>query len=69
MLGTPTLIHRMATEQREGLGENILLSGWSTDLLSGFLADYKQYRRTPARPEFSPSDIIVADLVSRGYAQ
>lgn len=69
LLGIPTMIHRMATEQREGIGENILLSEWRQDRLSDFLADYEQYRRAPIRPEYSPSDIIVADLVSRGYAQ
>ncbi len=68
LLGTPTLIHRMATEQWEGLGENILLSEWRMDRLSAFLANHQDYRRQPARPEFSPADIIVDDLVSRGYA-
>ncbi|MHA6667349.1 UDP-N-acetylglucosamine 2-epimerase [Homoserinimonas sp. A447] len=69
LLGTPTLIHRKATEQREGLGENILLSEWRSDRLSDFLANYGQYRRSPARPEHSPADIIVEDLVSRGFAK
>jgi UDP-N-acetylglucosamine 2-epimerase (non-hydrolysing) len=69
LLGTPTLIHRKATEQREGLGENILLSEWRRDRLSDFLANFGQYRRTPVRPEHSPADIIVEDLVRRGYAQ
>lgn len=68
LLGTPTLVHRMATEQREGLGQNILLSEWQTDRLTEFLTDYAKYRRPPTEPEQSPSEIIVKDLVSRGYA-
>jgi UDP-N-acetylglucosamine 2-epimerase (non-hydrolysing) len=68
LLGAPTLIHRMATEQREGLGENILLSGWRNERVADFLGNYESYRRAPMRPEFSPADIIVADLIHRGYA-
>lgn len=67
LLGTPTLIHRKATEQREGLGENILLSQWENQRLSDFLTDFERYRRPPARPEHSPADIIVEDLTRRGY--
>lgn len=65
LLGTPTLIHRMATEQREGLGENISLSGWDTRALSTFLRESDTHRRPASRPEFSPSDIIVEDLLVR----
>jgi UDP-N-acetylglucosamine 2-epimerase (non-hydrolysing) len=69
LLGVPTLIHRKATEQHEGVGENILLSEWQNDRLTGFLANYEMYRRAPVRPDYSPADIIVTDLVSRGYAE
>lgn len=68
LLGVPTLIHRKATEQREGLGENIVLSEWRTDRLTDFLSDYERHRRPPAVPEHSPSDLIVEDLIARGYA-
>lgn len=69
LLGTPTLIHRVATEQREGLGENISLSGWDVHVLSSFLRQSEMYRRPSIRPEFSPSDIIVDDLLARGTAR
>lgn len=66
LLGTPTLIHRKATEQREGIGENIVLSEWRIDRLTDFLRDHAAYRRPVNRPAQSPSDIIIEDLTSRG---
>jgi UDP-N-acetylglucosamine 2-epimerase (non-hydrolysing) len=67
LLGIPTLIHRKTTEQREGLGDNVVLSEWDQGVLSSFLHDFASYRREIRRPTRSPSDIIVADLVARGY--
>ena len=69
LLGIPTLIHRMATEQREGLGENISLSGWDIGVLSAFLGNSDTYRRPSSRPKFSPSDIIVDDLLTRSITR
>ena len=67
LIGVPTLIHRKATEQREGLGLNIVLSEWKIDELSAFLADFRKYSHPGSKPEYSPSDIIVGDLLARGY--
>ena len=67
LLGVPTLVHRKTTEQSEGLGENILLSEWDSARLSEFLRNFETYRRPVRRPTESPSDIIVDDLVARGY--
>ena len=67
LLGVPTLVHRKTTEQREGVGENIVLSKWSQTALTGFLHAYETYRRPVRRLSQSPSDIIVDDLVARGY--
>lgn len=67
LLGIPTLVHRKTTEQREGVGENILLSNWSQATLAEFLHEHESYRYPVRRPAQSPSDIIVDDLVSRGY--
>lgn len=68
LVGVPTLVHRVTTEQQEGVGENIVLSGWSATALRDFLHSFEQYRRPPVRPAHSPSDIIVDDLARRGYA-
>jgi UDP-N-acetylglucosamine 2-epimerase (non-hydrolysing) len=67
LLGTPTLIHRKATEQHEGVGKNILLSNWDLSVAERFLESYQNYRRPIKRPEISPAEIIVADLVERGF--
>jgi UDP-N-acetylglucosamine 2-epimerase (non-hydrolysing) len=67
-LDRPCLVHRVRTERREGLGENVVLSGMSTDVLRAFLADPRRYRRTSRLPEASPSDVIVADLERRSIA-
>ena len=58
----------MRTERREGLGENVVLSGMSTAVLREFLADPGRYRRTTELPNVSPTAVIVEDLERRGYA-
>lgn len=68
LLGIPTLVHRKATEQNEGVGENIVVSGWKIEVLSSFLKEFRKHRRPAVRPAFSPSDLIVEDLVRRGFA-
>jgi UDP-N-acetylglucosamine 2-epimerase (non-hydrolysing) len=67
-LDRPCLVHRVRTERREGLGENVVLSGMNTDVLREFLATPSKYQRTSALPETSPSDVIVDDLVRRSIA-
>jgi UDP-N-acetylglucosamine 2-epimerase (non-hydrolysing) len=69
LIGVPTLIHRKTTEQEEGMGENVILSGWKPEVLSEFLAHHQEYRRETRRPDRSPSDIIVEDLIARGLAK
>jgi hypothetical protein len=56
------------TERHEGLGENAVLSGMSTDVLRAFLDSPEEYRRRSTLPTISPSDIIVADLEQRSIA-
>jgi UDP-N-acetylglucosamine 2-epimerase (non-hydrolysing) len=66
-LDLPCLVHRVKTERREGLGENAVLSGMSSDVLADFLRDPARFRRTTPLPAASPSDVIVGDLVRRGF--
>ena len=67
VFGIPTLIHRRATERSEGLGSSAILSEWDMATVRGFLEGWADLR-APERDEgASPSDIIVADLVSRGF--
>ena len=67
-LDRPCLVHRVRTERREGLGENVVVSGMRLDALRDFLRDPTRYRRRTALPAESPSDVIVADLEQRGFA-
>jgi UDP-N-acetylglucosamine 2-epimerase (non-hydrolysing) len=67
-LDLPCLVHRVRTERREGLGENVLLSGMSIEVLRDFLADSGRYRRRTTFPATSPSRVIVDDLERRGFA-
>ena len=67
-LDLPCLVHRAKTERHEGLGENAVLSGMSSDVLRDFLADPARFRRTSSLSPVSPSDLIVADLERRGFA-
>jgi UDP-N-acetylglucosamine 2-epimerase (non-hydrolysing) len=66
-LDLPCLVHRVKTERREGLGENAVLSGMSSDVLRDFLGEPRRFRRTTALPTASPSDVIVGDLERRGF--
>jgi UDP-N-acetylglucosamine 2-epimerase (non-hydrolysing) len=67
-LDLPCLVHRVRTERREGLGENVVLSELRADVLRDFLADPGRFRRRTALPSSSPSDVIVDDLERRGFA-
>ena len=67
-LDLPCLVHRVKTERREGLGENAVLSGMSSDVLRDFLDEPTRFKRRTALAAESPSDVIVADLERRGYA-
>jgi UDP-N-acetylglucosamine 2-epimerase (non-hydrolysing) len=67
LLGIPTLVHRKATERQDGLGANAVLSQWDVTALEDFLGDFETYRRPPNAPSTSPSDIVVKDLMTRGY--
>ena len=67
LLGLPTLIHRKATEQHDGVGENILLSYWDLAIAEKFLETYKSYKRSPKELEVSPTGIILSDLADRGF--
>jgi UDP-N-acetylglucosamine 2-epimerase (non-hydrolysing) len=67
LLGIPTLIHRKATEQHDGVGENILLSGWDMAVAEKFLESHPNYRRPVKKPEVSPTEVIVNDLAQRGH--
>lgn len=69
VFGIPTLVHRKVSESREGIGTSAVLSGWEQKAVADFLANADDYRVADVDPGASPSDIIVADLISRGLAK
>lgn len=68
LLGIPTMIHRVATERNEGIGRNVRLSGWDQGVLADFVSNPSSYRHQQMTLDASPSDIIVEDLVLKGFA-
>ncbi|MEN2738057.1 UDP-N-acetylglucosamine 2-epimerase [Microbacterium sp. X-17] len=69
VVGVPTLVHRKVSERHDGFGTSAVLSGWDQHVLERFLDDPDKYRVSNADAGASPSDIIVDDLVARGYAR
>jgi UDP-N-acetylglucosamine 2-epimerase (non-hydrolysing) len=66
-LGIPTLIHRNATEQWEGIGENLRLSHLDLGAVQEFMGNYAGMRRKPKPLSISPTQVIIDDLRTRGY--
>jgi len=61
-LGLPCLLLRAATERREGLGANVVLSSYDPGVIRDFARGFARWRRPAALPAASPSDVIVASL-------
>jgi UDP-N-acetylglucosamine 2-epimerase (non-hydrolysing) len=66
-LDIPCLVHRKTSEHPEGVGENVVVSGFRLDALEAFLADPAAHRRRAPIESGSPSDLILADLERRGF--
>jgi UDP-N-acetylglucosamine 2-epimerase (non-hydrolysing) len=66
-LGKPTLIFRDDVEQREGIGDNAVLSRLDPAVIREFVASYPSYARPPRLPDSSPTQIIVDFLEERGF--
>lgn len=67
VLDKPCLVHRKTVEQAAGLGENVVVSGLSVEALRSFLAQPDVHRRLEPPPDVTPSDVIVNDLLERGF--
>ncbi len=63
-LDKPCLLLRHATERREGLGENVLLSDWDADSIKRFLNDPSVFRRENRPTEKSPSAVAVDAVIA-----
>jgi UDP-N-acetylglucosamine 2-epimerase (non-hydrolysing) len=64
LLGVPTLLWRGKTERPDGLGANVVLPDYRTDVTAAFLADPDAVRREPLALEAAPSRIVLDTLLS-----
>lgn len=58
-MGIPCLLMRKATERKEGLGENVILTCYEKSIIDNFVQNHRQYRRQPIFMKHSPSDIVI----------
>lgn len=61
-LGKPTLLLRKATERREGIGRNCVISEYNPDTVSAFCDNYKDLAEAPLSSQLYPSELIVSEL-------
>lgn len=62
-MGRPTLLFRNETERQEGLGTTAIISKLDHKIINDFVANYKKYEWPPTSVKYSPSAIIVDELV------
>lgn len=67
VLDKPCLVHRKKVEQPDGVGENVVVSGFRLEAVDDFLDAPERHRRSTPPPAESPSRIILDDLEARGY--
>jgi UDP-N-acetylglucosamine 2-epimerase (non-hydrolysing) len=67
VLDKPCLIHRKKVEQPDGVGENVVVSGFDLTALSAFLDEPARHRRRTLPPAISPTQVILDDLEQRGF--
>ncbi|MFK5895270.1 MAG: UDP-N-acetylglucosamine 2-epimerase [Pseudomonadota bacterium] len=58
-LGKPIILLRQATERKEGLGENCILSKYDCKIVKYFSQNFSKYKRQPQSLLLSPSLLIV----------
>ena len=64
-LGVPCLVLRETTERDEGIGQNVLLSGFKDSKASEFLDNYNSYRREPALSTVESPSKQIADALEQ----
>ena len=62
--GVPCLLMRRATERREGLGANAVLSNYDPAVIRAFLDDPEAHRRPAVETGHAASDLIVDDVLA-----
>jgi UDP-N-acetylglucosamine 2-epimerase (non-hydrolysing) len=63
LLGVPTLLWRAATERPDGIGRNVVVSGYDRTRVDDFLADPQAWRYSPAAvADQQPSEVVLEHL-------
>lgn len=65
-LGLPCLLLRRATERREGIGTNAVLSDFDPNVIAEFIENPARFRCSPMVGVLSPTEKIIED--ARGFA-
>ena len=65
LLGVPTLLWRRRTERSDGLGANVVLSGYDAAVVDAVVADPDVLRRPLADLGATPSEQVLAALLAR----
>lgn len=63
ILGVPTLLWRDRTERPDGVGDNVVVSGYDESQVASFLSNPERYRRPFRRPAVRPSEKILDELL------
>ncbi len=63
LLGVPTLLWRDRTERPDGLGRNVVLSHYDSEVVDAFLADIEGRRQPPRPLTADPSRGILDELL------
>jgi UDP-N-acetylglucosamine 2-epimerase (non-hydrolysing) len=64
LLGTPTLLWRAATERQDGVGDNVVVSGYEPAVIERFLAQPQAHRGRPVTSRQSPSAVALDHLLA-----
>ena len=65
LIGVPTLLWRAATERADGVGANVVVSGYDPEVVEAFLDDPASFRRPPAATAATPSQTVLDHLTAR----
>lgn len=69
ILGKPAAIHREAVESQQGIGHNLVLTGWDMQVLRDFLKTWREHGRPSLLEKFHPTEVIVAELARAGHVR
>jgi UDP-N-acetylglucosamine 2-epimerase (non-hydrolysing) len=66
-LGIPCIVHRVATERDEGIGENVVLTRMDAENLANELRNYKKKLKIKTKREFTPTKKIIDRIYSENF--